>query len=649
MQAWVAAQNSRTRTVLDGLPQRAPLHRRFLELLQAGSVAAPQVAGDRVFTLERYGPLDQAVVVVRSATDDALPARIVVDPHDRAADHAAAVDWFSPSPDGRLLAYGISEGGSEHGVLRVADVATGQLLPDAIAPVRHPSPAWLPDGSAFAYSRLPDPTAVPAGEEGYWEQLFWHRMGDDQADDELVLGGSDLDRTALPMASISPDGRWLVIHIHLMPTRTDVIVLDRATGARTVAVAGEEAWTWATVVDGAFYAHTSVDAPRGRIVAAPAETPQRETWTTVVPEGEGVIEGMAIAGTSLLVATAEHAASRLWRYERAGGGPAEEIGLPEVGSIGGIDADPATDRAFLTFTSFTTPPRLLRWAARPPAGLAAWSRHPSPVDPAAFRTEQVFYCAADGTRIPMFLVSRAGAEPSAATPTVLSGYGGFAVTSTPAYSPGVVAWCEAGGAYAVAGIRGGGEYGEDWHRAGMLHGKQTVFDDFAAAARWLVADGRTSPQRLAVRGGSNGGLLVGATMVQHPDLCRAAVCAVPLLDMLRYHRFLIGALWVPEYGDPDDPADFAALRAYSPYHHVVDGRRYPAVLLLTAESDSRVDPMHARKFAARLQAADPEGGPVLLRVEGRAGHGAGKPRWKQADELADTWAFLSWQLGACPS
>ena len=640
--AWVEAQNARTRAVLDALPQREPLHRRFLALLEAGSVGAPHVGGDRVFTLERYGDLDQAVVVVRSAVDPSAPPRVLVDPHAQAADHAAAVDWFSPSPDGRLLAYGVSEGGSEHGVLRIVDVDTGDHLPDAIAPVRHPSLAWLPDGSAFAYSRLPDPATVPAGEAGYWEQVFWHEVGRDPAGDELILGGSDLDRTALPMADISPDGRWLVLHVHLMPTRTDVIVLDRATGARTVAVAGEEAWTWATVVDGTFYAHTSVGAPRGRIVAAPAATPQMEGWTTVVAEGEAVLDGMAVAGPSLLVVTSEHAASRLWRYGLDGAAPPEEIALPGLGTVGAVDADPAVERAFLTFTSFTAPPSLWRWSGGDPAALVAWSDHPSPVDPSRFRTEQVFYPSTDGTRIPLFLVSAVDTEPDPDTPTVLYGYGGFAVTSTPAFSPGIVAWCEAGGVYALAGIRGGGEYGEDWHRAGMLHRKQNVFDDFAAAADWLVAEGRTSPGRLAIRGGSNGGLLVGATVVQRPDLCRTAVCAVPLLDMLRYQRFLIGALWVPEYGDPDDPEDFAALLAYSPYHNVVDGQAYPSLLVLTGESDSRVDPMHARKFTARLQAC---GAPVLLRVESRAGHGVGKPRWKQADELADTWSFLCWQLG----
>jgi prolyl oligopeptidase len=644
----VAAQNERTRAVLDGLPWRARLHARLLDLLGAGSVGAPQVAGERVFTLERWGDLDQAVVMVRSAVDGAVRPRVVVDPHQLSPDHTAAVDWFSPSPDGRLLAYGVSESGSEHGVLRIVEVDSGRELADLIPHVRHASPAWLPDGSAFAYSRLPDPATVPAGEEGYWERLWWHRVGDDAAADELLLG-EELDRTALPMAAISPDGRWLVAHVHLMPTRTDVLLIDRTTGRRTVVVEGEEAATWCQVVGDRLYAVTNLGAPRGRVVGAPVAAPSVDRWETLVPEGSAVIEGLAVAGGSLLVAATEHASSRLWRFALDGSGRSE-VELPELGSADALDADPAHERAFVTFTSFARPLGLWRWtpgAPGAPGGLEAWSHHPPPVDPGRVVVERVFYPSTDGAEVPMFLVHLREVRPSPSTPAVLSGYGGFAITMTPAFGPGVVAWCEAGGLYAVAGIRGGGEYGEDWHRAGMLGRKQQVFDDFAAAADWLVASGLTGRDRLAVRGGSNGGLLVGATVVQRPDLCRAAVCGVPLLDMLRYHRFLIGGLWVPEYGDPADPEAFRWLSEYSPYHHVVDGTAYPAMLITTAESDSRADPMHARKFAARIQAATatPQERPVLLRVETKAGHGVGKPAWKQADELADTWAFVGWQLG----
>jgi prolyl oligopeptidase len=646
VQEWTRAQNARTRAVLDALPQRAPLHRRFLDLLAVGTVGAPSVAGDRVFTLEREGDLEQAVVVMRSAVDPDQPPKVIVDPTGMAHDAAAAVDWFSPTPDGRLLAYGVSQAGSEHGMLRIVEVDTGRLLPDALGPVRHPSVAWLPDGSAFAYSRLPQPGTVPEGDEGYWEKVFWHRLGTDQSEDDLLLG-EDLDRTALPAATISPGGRWLLVHILLMPTRTDVVLIDRETGRSTVLVEGKEASTWCQALDDRLVAVTNLDAPHGRVVTAKLDRAEAEHWETIVPEGSAVIDAVVVAGQSLLVASSEHAVSMLRRHRLDGSG-GEEVGLPEPGALAGLDADPAFDRAFLTFTSFARPPALWRWTREGKGSLEPWSRHRTPIEPSRYRVEQVFYPSTDGVTVPMFLVRAAGTEPSADTPLVLSGYGGFAIASTPAFGPGVVSWCDVGGVFALAGIRGGSEYGEEWHRAGMGPAKQQVFDDFVAAADWLVNQGWTSRERLAIRGGSNGGLLVGASVTQRPDVCRAAVCGVPLLDMVRYHRFLIAALWVPEYGDPEDPDDFAALYAYSPYHHVVDGAAYPAMLITTAESDSRVDPCHARKFAARMQAAtsSPPDRPVLLRVESRAGHGLGKPRWKQADELADTWAFLAWQLEA---
>jgi prolyl oligopeptidase len=637
---WVADQNARTREVLDGLDSREEWRDRLLTLLRLPTVGAASVAGERLFFLRRAGDQDQAVLVMGGALDASVPERVVIDPHVAAIDHAASIDWFSPSPNGALVAYGIADSGTERAILRILDVDHNALLPDAIPHVRHPSISWLPDGSAFAYSRLPDPETVGPGEDGYWETLWWHRVGTDPASDEPVLS-DDLDRTALPATTISPDGRWLVVHIHLMPTRTDVVLIDRQTGTKTVVVEGREASTALQVVGDRVYGFTNLGASRGRVVSAAVTAPQAEDWQTLVPESSAVIEGVAVAGDSLLVASTEHAVSGLRRYNLDGSG-GDDIVLPATGSIGSLDADPAYARAFLTFSSFDKPASILRWT---PDGLESW---PDDFDAAvpALVTEQVFYESTDGARVPMFLVRSRSTTPGPETPTVLSGYGGFAITSSPAFSPGVVSWCEAGGVYALAGIRGGGEYGEQWHRAGMLENKTQVFEDFGAAADWIVAESRTSRDRLGIRGGSNGGLLVGAMITRRPELCRAAVCAVPLIDMLRYHRFLIGALWVPEFGDPEDPDEFATLLAYSPYHRIVDGTRYPAVLVTTAESDARVDPMHALKFAARLQfsTSAPDENPVLLRLESRAGHGAGKPAWKQADEAADTWTFLAWQL-----
>jgi prolyl oligopeptidase len=386
-------------------------------------------------------------------------------------------------------------------------------------------------------------------------------------------------------------------------------------------------------------------------VDAPLGAAWHQNWRTLVPESDDVIEAFVPTSRSLLVLSSREAVAVLRRVDHDGG-RGREITLPGAGSLAGLTGSRLRDEAFLSFTSFATPPSLYRWTGDDE--LTDWSRlwALDPIDGPRgdYVVEQVTYPSTDGTEVPMFLVRAAGTAPGPTTPCVLTGYGGFAIALSPTYSSAVVAVCDAGGVYAVANIRGGSERGEAWHRAGMGPDKQQSFDDFAAAADWLVDTGRTSRDRLAIRGGSNGGLLVGATLVQRPQLCRAVHCAVPLLDMVRYHRFLIARLWIPEYGDPDVAEDFAWLHAYSPYHHVRDGVRYPAVLLTTAEGDSRVDPLHARKMAARLQAAttgaEPaDDRPVLLQVEQQAGHGQGKPVGRQADELADALGFLAWQIG----
>jgi prolyl oligopeptidase len=635
VQAWVAAQNARTRAALDGLPFRAGLRDRLLSLLAVPTSVAPAVGGEWVFSLDRAGS-EQAALTVRHA-DRRGPARTLLDPAASTGDPTAAVDWFHPSPDGRLVAYGLSVAGSERSVLRVIDVDDPARSPaDAIADTRAASVAWLPDGSGFFYTRYP-----PGAD--YGRAVHIHRLGDDPARDPVVWAPPD--PTAWPDVDLSDDGRFLVVHVAYGWNRTDVFLIELAGGTRRVVVEGADAVTTVEVVGGRIFGVTNLGAPRGRVITASVDDPGR--WATLVPESDDVVDGVVVAGGSLLVAATRDAAARLV-HRRLDGTDPREIPLPEAGSLAGIDADPRRERVFFAFTSFTRPPELWRWS--PGRGAERWSGGDLPFDPTDYVTEPVRYPSTDGALVPLFLVRHRRTTPEPTTPTVLSGYGGFALTSSPAYAAGVPVWCDAGGVWAVAGIRGGREYGEEWHRAGMLARKQQAFDDFAAAAGWLVERGRTSPGRLAIRGGSNGGLLVAATITQRPDLCRAAVCAVPLTDMLRYHRFGLGALWVPEYGDPDNCEHFRFLHAYSPYHHVDPGVAYPATLVLTAEEDSRVDPMHARKFAARLQDATAVGelAPVLLRVEQRAGHGAGKPLSKQADELADAWAFCFWQLGVRP-
>jgi prolyl oligopeptidase len=655
-QAWVAEQNRHTRAVLDALPARTGLVDRFTELFGAGAAGAPSIRGHRLFSLDRWGEHEQAVLVVRSLDDTADP-RILLDPHGLTGDATASLDWYAPSVDGRLVAFGTSAGGDERSTLGVLDVATGEQLADTIPFTRAASVAWAPDGRAFAYTRYPDPAGVGADESNYHRTVWWHALGDDPGHDELVW--SDLpDKTAWPSVELSRDGRWLVIEVALGWTRVDVHLIDRTTGRSTTAIAEVEALSSFTVVRDRLVGHTTLDAPRGRVVTAQLRAPTPEHWRTVVPESDDVIQGVAVTDHSLLVASTRAAVSRLHHMplplEPAGGpkapavGPPVEITLPEPGSVTGITGDREGDSAVIAFTSWTRPSALWRW--RPGEELREWSHLPSPVDPERYRAVVETYPSTDGTPITLFMVHRADVEPAPDTPTLLTGYGGFAVTMSPGYSPAAVAVADDGGVFAVACIRGGAEEGEDWHRAGMREHKQQVFDDFAAAADFLVTAGRTSRDRLAIRGGSNGGLLVATCETQRADLCRAVVCAVPLTDMVRFPRFLIARLWTPEYGNPDVGDEFAWLWAYSPYHHLIQGTCYPATLVLTGEEDSRIDPAHARKFAAALQWATGCGDrhPVLVRVEARAGHGQGKPTTKQADEAADVHTFLRWQLGMAP-
>lgn len=646
VRAWVSAQNDHTRAVLDALPGRAALHARLTGLLRSGSSVACSVAGDRVFSLERWGHHDQAVLVVRSALRPGM-ARALIDPVAVEGDATAAIDWYHPSPDGRLVAYGLSTNGDERSTLRIIEVGSGGHLPDTITDTRAASVAWAPDGSAFAYTRYPHAGEVPDDERDYWRKVYWHVIGTASERDPLVWGELP-DKTAWPVVSLSDDGQWLLVHVSSGWSRVDVHLIDRRTGSSTAMIEGIEAVSSFQVVGDEVVGITTLDADRGRVVSAPLVAAWHDNWCTIVSESESVLEAMAATRDSLIVLRSIAAVAYLDQFHHDGTHRAP-IEMPDLGSLAGLTGSVRRDEAFVSFTSFTRPPTLLRWR---PGEVTDWSRL-SESDAAgdgpqgSYVVDQVLYPSSDGTEVAMFLIRAEGTRPDPATPCVLTGYGGFAVSMGPAYSAAVVEVCDAGGLYAVANLRGGSEHGEAWHRAGMRERKQQSFDDFTAAADWLVDQGLTSRRRLAIRGGSNGGLLMGAAITQHPDLCAAAQIAVPLLDMVRYHQFLIARLWIPEYGDPDVAEEFAWLHAYSPYHHVGDGTCYPAVLLTTAEDDSRVDPLHARKMAARLQEATACGDehPILLREEAQAGHGQGKPVSRQAAELADVLAFLWWQLG----
>ncbi|HXE57764.1 MAG TPA: prolyl oligopeptidase family serine peptidase [Gemmatimonadales bacterium] len=639
--AWTAAQNALTARYLAAVPARPRIRARLERLLAIGAIGVPTPARGRYFYQYREGTQDQPVLYVRERVDG--PDRVLVDPNALNPDGTTALDWYFPSDDGRLLAYGLSEDGSEESVLHLLDVETGRPLPDRIPHTRACELAGLPDGSGFYYTRYPAPGAVPPGEEHYHRSIYFHRLGDDPADDPLIFAPEEKEHW--PGVDLSPDGRWLLVTVARTFDQTDLYVRDRRAGGGFVPVAKGLPFSFeGQVVRDRLYLRTNLDAPNHRLFVADPAAPARDRWREIVPtRPDAVLDGVRVVGEHLILSYLERATSRL-RVADLEGRLRRELELPTLGSVFGWGGEWDGTELFYGFSSYTVPPTVYRLdLTTGTTGL--WRRVAADVDPERYVVRQVTYRSKDGTPVTMFLVHRRDLVRDGDNPTYLTGYGGFNISLTPAFSRSLFLWLEQGGVVAVPNLRGGGEYGETWHQAGMLGNKQNTFDDFIAAAEWLIAEGYTRPERLAAGGGSNGGLLMGAVLTQRPDLFAAVVIQVPLLDMLRYHRFLIARLWIPEYGSADDPEQFAWLRAYSPYHRVVDGTPYPAVLLATAESDTRVDPMHARKMAARLQAATSSDRPVLLRLETRAGHGAGKPVSKVLDELTDTWSFVFSELG----
>jgi prolyl oligopeptidase len=655
VERWTDAQNVATRRALDRVAGRADLERRLWQLYEIGSLSVPVSkqppggAARRYFYARRDGKQNQAVLYVRDGVDG--QDRALIDVNQGRADGTRALDWWFPSDDGTRVAYGISDDGSEESILRVRDVATGRDAGDEIAFTRHCSLVWAPDGLGFYYTRYPKPGQVPAGEERYHRAVYHHRLGDDAAKDRKLFGDGR-DKTDWPNLDLSPGGRWLGITVNQGWSKSEIHLLDlRAKGATPVPIAAGERAQFRIVeaLDDRLYVFTTSGALRGRVYLVDPAKPERARWREVIKESDEVLRDVVYFRGGLAATTLADAASRIRLYS-TDGAPRGEVKLPELGSVTGLSAARDTSELFYGFNSFFRPTSVFRLTADagtggggPPPG-ELWRKLAAPIDPAAFEVQRVMVASRDGSRAPLFLVSRKGAARDGARPALLTGYGGFDVSMLPSWTPAAIPFLESGGVYALAVLRGGGEYGEGWHQAGMLGRKQNVFDDFLAAARWMIDNGITKPERLAISGRSNGGLLVGAALTQRPDLFRAVVCGVPLLDMIRYDRFRLAALWVPEYGSAADPEAFKWLSAYSPYHRVRDGVRYPAVLFYTAASDTRVDPMHARKMAARLQAATTSKLPVLLRMESKAGHGAGKPLGKVIAQIVDEWTFVFSQL-----
>ena len=648
VRSWTEQQNRLLRQTIDAVPSRKRLVERLWALHGIGSLDAPVPKGKgraaRYFYTRREGQQNQPVLYVRQGLDGA--DRVLLDVNRLAADGAQALDWWYPSEDGRLLAYGVSVDGSELSTLRVRDVDTGQDRPDVIPWTRACSLAWPPSGRGFYYTRYPAPGSLPAGQEQYQRRVFFHRLGTDPTQDRMIFG-EGLGTSAWTSVMLSPDGRWLGIEVADGAAKTELFLIDtkkRGVSSPIPVVTGRPAiFNLVDMLDDRLYVVSNEDAPRYRLFQVDPRKPQRENWKQVIAEGKDTLERVAAVGGKLAALYLKDASSRVCVFSRAGK-LEREIKLPGLGTVTELHGRHQGREFFFGFTSFLTPTVVMRHDLSTGRS-TVWQKLASPIDSGVFSVEQVRYPSKDGTLIPMFLVARKGLARDGRAPALLWGYGGFNVNITPGFVAQVGPFVEQGGVYAVANLRGGGEYGETWHSAGVLGNKQNVFDDFIAAAEFLIREKITSRDRLAISGRSNGGLLVAAAITQRPDLFHAAICGVPITDMVRYHRFHIARFWVPEYGTAEDPEQFKFLYAYSPYHNVKDGVAYPATLVFTAESDTRVDPLHARKFVARLQAAQSGPGPILLRTEDQAGHGAGKPLAKLIEQRADEMTFLFGQLG----
>jgi prolyl oligopeptidase len=647
--AYVEAELKYTRSLLDPLPGRDKINARLSQLLVIGTVGTPQMGGKYYFHTRREGTQNQPVLLVRGRLDG--EDRVLVDVNKLSIDGTVALDWWFTSEDGKYVAYGTSNSGSEESTLHLIESATGKVLPDAIERTRFASIAWLKDSSGFYYTRHPKKGDVPAGEEVYHVKVFFHHIGNDSAKDPLVFDERENPQD-IPSVSLSEDDRWLLINVEHGWTKTEMYLQDLQAKSPPVKITtGKDFLYSGDFFQGKLYITTNEDAPHYRVFVVEANRAARENWKEIIPATDAILQNASVTGGKLLTQYEHNATSELSLFSLEGK-KIGEITLPAIGDVFSASGRYDRNEIFFGFQSFTAPPSIYRVDLNDRKS-SLWAKVDAPsIDPSAYDVQQVWYNSKDGTKVPMFVVHKKGIEKNGRNPTLLTGYGGFNISLKPTFNRSMYLWMEHGGIYAVANLRGGSEFGEDWHRAGMMEKKQNVFDDFIAAGEYLIAEKYTDKDHLAIQGGSNGGLLMGAMITQRPDLFRAVVCAVPLLDMLRYQKFQIAKLWIPEYGSSEDAKQFDTLYAYSPYHHVKKGQEYPAILFLTGDTDTRVDPMHAKKMAALMQAeaknGDSKDRPILLRIETKAGHGQGKPVTKQIEEGTDMYSFLFWQLGVKP-
>jgi prolyl oligopeptidase len=639
VQAWMKAEDAHTRARLATVPVRERLEKRFTELYYVDSVSAPVQRGNRFFYMRTHADREKAILYWREGSDG--PEKVLLDPNTWGDGKTISLGEWTPSWDGSKLVYQEKPNAADEATLKVIDVATGQLsATDTIPGGKYADPDWTPDGKAFYYEFLPSDPSIKVDERPGYTELRYHVLGTDPAKDTLVHPATKDPKTFL-VGSLSRDGRWLAVYIQRGWNENDVYLRDLSDpkGAFKPFVLGKDATYAVGAWKDALYVQTNEGAPQGRIFKVDPKRPARKDWKELVAEDKGaVLQGFSIVGGHVALTYLKDVSSEV-RIHTLDGKPVRTVALPGLGTVSGIGGLEDVDTGYFTFTNHTTPRQVYRTTISTGAS-ELWAKVEVKADLSQFTVEQVRYASKDGTQIPMFLVHKKDLPRDGKRPTLLYGYGGFDVSLTPSYSSRIVPWLEAGGVYAIANLRGGGEYGQAWHDAGRGANKQNVFDDFAAAGEYLVREGWTNSRRLAVNGGSNGGLLMGAAITQRPDLWGAVVCGVPLLDMVRYHMFGSGRTWIPEYGSSEDPEQFKTLLAYSPYHRVKPGTPYPAFLMMASDHDDRVDPMHARKFVAALRANDATPGDTLLRVEANAGHGGADQVGKAIQASADMYAFL---------
>jgi prolyl oligopeptidase len=631
--AWINAQNEYSASVLGSLPFRGRIRERLTQLLKIDTISAPFARGGRYFLSKRRADQNQSVIYVRNGLKG--KDEVLLDPNTMSADQTTSVQIQDISADGKLMVYGVRQGGEDEVTISLLDVDTRKELADRL-PRGRIGVSLKPDKTGFYYSRF---TNNVGG------RVYYHAMGTDSAKDIEVFG-KGYGPEVFVGANVSPDGHYLFLVASRGSSgdKTELYFQDlRTNGPITTIVNDVDAGFSTDIAGDHLYLLTNWNAPKRHILDVDLKKPQRANWREVVPEDQSVITGFSAVGGKIFVNYLENAVTRTRIFE-ASGKYARDIAYPTMGSTSGMVGDWDRDEGFYTFSSFAQPATIYRYQVAS-GKQEVFARQNVPVQSDQIEVKQVWYESKDKTKIPMFLVYKKGIKLDGSHPAFLTGYGGFNVSITPRFSPVAAYWAESGGVYALPNLRGGGEFGEKWHKAGMFEKKQNVFDDFIAAAEWLIQNKYTNPSKLAISGGSNGGLLVGAAMTQRPDLFQAVVCSYPLLDMIRYQSFMVARFWVSEYGSSENAEQFKYIYAYSPYHHVKKGEKYPAILFVTGDADTRVAPLHARKMTALVQASTGSDRPVILHYNTKAGHSGGLPVTQQIEDQTDELSFLFWQLG----